>query len=324
MGLAIIGGAVLVVDLRLLGFGLQHQPAAAIAEDAERWLLRGLAVMVSTGILLFMCFATKYYYLTFFWVKMAALVAVIIFTWSIHRRVAMAQDADTRPLRAGSWRSYRCCYGRSWPSADATSAFPEWVPRCYFWRTAHVPLRIRDPVPRLHRCRLRSGARTSRPQRTAARLRQHAAADARDLVSAVERDLHGAARGPGIVQAGGARVHVFRSVHQFVRWWLAVENSGMAMAETSNLLLVPRPCSNGKPAPIQNADWQMWVQELREASLSVYKAGQAKNDEVVLEPRTSSPRPACTATQSTATFPAATSTAASNVTNHGGDGLRGS
>ena len=65
--------------------------------------------------------------------------------------------------------------------------------------------------------------------------------------------------------------------------WLAVENSGMAMAETSNLLLVPRPCSNGKPAPIQNADWQMWVQELREASLGVYKAGQAKNDEVVLE-----------------------------------------
>jgi hypothetical protein len=40
---------------------------------------------------------------------------------------------------------------------------------------------------------------------------------------------------------------------------------------------------NGKPAPIQNADWQMWVQELREASLGVYKAGQAKNDDVVLE-----------------------------------------
>jgi hypothetical protein len=65
--------------------------------------------------------------------------------------------------------------------------------------------------------------------------------------------------------------------------WLAVENSGMAMAETANLLLVPRQCSNGKPAPIQNADWQMWVQELRDASLGVYKAGQAKNDDVVLE-----------------------------------------
>ena len=100
MGLAIIGGAVLVVDLRLLGFGLRHQPPAMIAQDAERWLVRGLAVMVSTGILLFMCFATKYYYLTFFWVKMCALVAVVVFTWSIHRRVAMAQDADARPLRS--------------------------------------------------------------------------------------------------------------------------------------------------------------------------------------------------------------------------------
>jgi len=65
--------------------------------------------------------------------------------------------------------------------------------------------------------------------------------------------------------------------------WEAVENSGLAMAETAALLLVPRQCSNGKPAPVQSADWQMWVQELREASMGVYKAGQAKNDDVVLE-----------------------------------------
>ena len=65
--------------------------------------------------------------------------------------------------------------------------------------------------------------------------------------------------------------------------WEAVENSGLAMAETANLLLVPRMCGNGKPAPIQNADWQMWVQELRDAAVGVNKAGQAKNDDVVLE-----------------------------------------
>jgi hypothetical protein len=100
MGLALIGGAVLVVDLRMLGLALQGQPVATLAQDAERWLLRGLAVMITTGILLFMCFATKYYYLTFFWVKMGALVAVIIFTWSVRRRVAMASDADVRPV----WR----------------------------------------------------------------------------------------------------------------------------------------------------------------------------------------------------------------------------
>jgi len=65
--------------------------------------------------------------------------------------------------------------------------------------------------------------------------------------------------------------------------WEAVENSGMALAESANLLIIPRTCANGKPAPIQNADWKMWVQELRDAGLEVYKAGQAKNEEVVLQ-----------------------------------------
>jgi hypothetical protein len=99
MGLALIGGAVFIVDLHLLGLGLQSQPSATVARDAERWLLRGLAVMIITGTLLFMCFATKYYYLTFFWVKMAALSAVIVFTRSVHRWVAMANDGDVSPIR---------------------------------------------------------------------------------------------------------------------------------------------------------------------------------------------------------------------------------
>ena len=98
MGLAVIGGAVLLVDLRLLGWGLRRQPVRELAQDAERWLFRGVAVMVATGILLFMCFATKYYYLTFFWVKMAALILVIVFTVSVRRRVAMADETGINPV----------------------------------------------------------------------------------------------------------------------------------------------------------------------------------------------------------------------------------
>ena len=98
MGLAVIGGAVLLVDLRLLGLGLRRQPVAQLARDAERWLFGGLAVMVFTGILLFMCFATKYYYLTFFWVKMAALFLVLVFTFSVRRRVAMADETRMSPV----------------------------------------------------------------------------------------------------------------------------------------------------------------------------------------------------------------------------------
>ena len=98
MGLSVLGGAVLLVDLRLLGLGLRRQPVAQLARDAERWLFRGLLVMVCTGIPLFMCFATKYYYLTFFWVKMAALLAVVVFTVSVRRRVIMTDETRMNPV----------------------------------------------------------------------------------------------------------------------------------------------------------------------------------------------------------------------------------
>ena len=98
IGLATITGAVLLVDLRLLGLGIQRQPVAVLAREGERWLIRGLVMTVSTGILLFMCFATKYYYLTFFWVKMAALIVVVALTFSVRRRLAFA--AEREPSRS--------------------------------------------------------------------------------------------------------------------------------------------------------------------------------------------------------------------------------
>jgi len=99
MGLALLGGAVLIVDLRLLGFGLRNQPLAQIARDAERWLLVSLAVLLPTGILQFMCFAaTKYYYLTAFWVKMAALPLALLFTFAVRRTVAEGDETRMSPV----------------------------------------------------------------------------------------------------------------------------------------------------------------------------------------------------------------------------------
>ena len=101
MGLALIGGAVLMVDLRLLGLGLRGQPVAQIARDGERWLLLSLLVLVPTGTLQFMCFAaTKYYYLKSFWIKMAALPLALLFTFAVRHRVAMADETRLSP----AWR----------------------------------------------------------------------------------------------------------------------------------------------------------------------------------------------------------------------------
>jgi len=100
MGLALIGGAVLLVDLRLLGLGMRNQPLPQLARDAERWLVLSLVILLPTGILQFMCFAaTKYYYLRAFWVKMAALFLALVFTFSVRRKVLIDGETRMTPLR---------------------------------------------------------------------------------------------------------------------------------------------------------------------------------------------------------------------------------
>jgi hypothetical protein len=65
--------------------------------------------------------------------------------------------------------------------------------------------------------------------------------------------------------------------------WQAVENAGIALAESANLLTIPgRKCQNGKDAPINSADWPMFVQGLRDAGMAAYKAGQSKNQDNIL------------------------------------------
>ena len=87
LALALIGGAVLVVDLRLAGLTLRTQPVAAIARDAQPWLLGSLAVMIVTGALLFVSEALKCYHSPPFWLKMMFLTLAILFTFTLRRRV---------------------------------------------------------------------------------------------------------------------------------------------------------------------------------------------------------------------------------------------
>ena len=92
LGLAVIGGAVLMVDLRLFGLGLRGQPVARVAKDAEPWLIGSLAVMLPTGFLLFLSESIKCYYSDAFWVKMTSLLLAIVFTFTVRRKVAMAEE----------------------------------------------------------------------------------------------------------------------------------------------------------------------------------------------------------------------------------------
>jgi uncharacterized protein DUF6644 len=98
LALAAIGGAVLVVDLRLLGWGLREQPVKQIARDAYPWLVGSLLVMLVTGIGLFLSEATKCYYSTPFLVKMSSLLLAMIFTFTVRRKITAADEGRVSPV----------------------------------------------------------------------------------------------------------------------------------------------------------------------------------------------------------------------------------
>src|SRR5712692_11029345 len=50
MCLVMLAGAVLIVDLRLLGVGVTRQPVAPVARDARAWFLAALVGMLLTGV----------------------------------------------------------------------------------------------------------------------------------------------------------------------------------------------------------------------------------------------------------------------------------
>jgi Family of unknown function (DUF6644) len=94
LALAAIGGAVIVVDLRLMGWAFRGQPASEIARNVQPWLVLSLIGMFLTGIpLLASLAATKYYFNEPFRWKMYLLGAAILFTFTIRRYVVMKDEA---------------------------------------------------------------------------------------------------------------------------------------------------------------------------------------------------------------------------------------
>ena len=98
LALALIGGAILVVDLRLLGFGLTSQPVAALAKNIHPWLVGGLATMVLTGVPMFLSEAIKCYYSPPFWYKMSFLAVAVPYTFAVRKRVAAADTVTVGPI----------------------------------------------------------------------------------------------------------------------------------------------------------------------------------------------------------------------------------
>jgi hypothetical protein len=112
LSLAVLGGAVLLVDLRMLGFGLKNQPVAYVARVAQPWLIGGTVMIITTGFLMFMSMAgNRYYWNEAFWLKMYALIAALIITFVIRNRFAFG---DPHRAQTGLAKSVAAVSALSW------------------------------------------------------------------------------------------------------------------------------------------------------------------------------------------------------------------
>jgi len=99
LALSVLGGAVLLVDLRMLGFGLKDRTVAELARNGRPFLIGAIVVMFSTGIPLFLSEPTKCYYSPAFWVKMWTLATALVFTFAIRNRVALSEPVRNTARR---------------------------------------------------------------------------------------------------------------------------------------------------------------------------------------------------------------------------------
>ena len=77
----------------------------------------------------------------------------------------------------------------------------------------------------------------------------------------------------------------------YVKWgatiypgWLAVDQAALALAESAPLLLTPgRRCQNGRPAPVDRADYRQYVADMVKVAQEAYKVSKARNFEAFVE-----------------------------------------
>src|SRR6266705_1353047 len=98
LALGVLGGAVLIVNLRLLGIRFQRERVAELARDVQPWMLGSLVVMLVSGFFLFSSESVKMYGNAAFRAKMVSLILAILFTFTLYRKVTRSGEAEMSPV----------------------------------------------------------------------------------------------------------------------------------------------------------------------------------------------------------------------------------
>ncbi len=101
IGLTLLLGTILMVDLSVLGFGIGRSPASRIAKELHGWTMAGLAIMLTSGPLILSSEAVRCYKSPAFWTKMALLAVTIAFHFTLHKKV-VSEEAPA-PQRREKW-----------------------------------------------------------------------------------------------------------------------------------------------------------------------------------------------------------------------------
>lgn len=101
LALALLGGTVLVVDLRLLGWGLPKQPIRDLARELQPWMLASVAILLVSGPLMFVSKAFKCYESPPFRLEMSLFAVALLFTFTIRRKVTLSERAGPPSWLAG-------------------------------------------------------------------------------------------------------------------------------------------------------------------------------------------------------------------------------
>jgi hypothetical protein len=88
LGFILLLGSIALVDFHLLAGLMRDQASAQLARDAAPWTLIGLALVITSGSLLFASDPDHYYLNSAFQFKMAILLLAIAFHYTIHGRAA--------------------------------------------------------------------------------------------------------------------------------------------------------------------------------------------------------------------------------------------
>jgi len=86
LGFILLAGSIALIDFRLLGALLRDQKPADLSVDAAPWTLVGLALVLTSGALLFASDPDHYYLNHAFQFKMATLLLALAFHYTIHGR----------------------------------------------------------------------------------------------------------------------------------------------------------------------------------------------------------------------------------------------